>query len=749
MDQMMMDFKGKVQEGAFDDAFDIYWSGLGNVLKRQGMYSQDRQVLTALFPNGEFIAPVLRERNLSWAHLMLGVAYWNTGLPHLAVRHLGRAYGRGGNDSFAMVGPRTLYLAKCHILLGQLVQARDLLHEFLRADFYPVGNQISANLEFGHLVAVTGGPSEAQKYVTEAGRLIEDNLGDLSGFQKDVHWLDAILKWQVDDLNGATELAQSLTKAEEGRYQFKGHLLLAAVSRKQSNHRQARSHIKCAHGCLKSETTSHQFGNLMIEQSKLELSLGRPEEAMESGYAALMCVKTGDFCPVWIESELMLCMAHLALHKRDLAARYLESAEERLARLGNELTFVSLVKRHRMVSNCLGAGHTAQADGTDSDEGPMETTEAMPIHWDVFVSYASEDKDVVSPLVAALRERGLTVWYAPKELRIGDRLLKKIDEGLARSSFGIVVLSHDFFDKKWTQLELDGLIALEGRRSGRILPVRHGVTDEDVKGFSPILAGRVAGRIEEGTEPLAQRLADEIGGEDGAGLEGGGFGVLELDEDWELVGGVNSVRGFVAEATYNTENGVAPPFKVIFRGLRLAQEQMSQIGNAGHCPASDRVRRVALRKWIDKYRERRCHLTMGVSWIMSGPFMVGQRYLCSQAEIIRSIVALLELFHARSLTPQECRFTKFDIWYDGLPAPSGRVSLDPEQTEELKKSTDVDNITVLRRGYGLSVSDLPRNVIVDQAIPVLVYKVLEYRKKGGQGKVEELLDLSRWSCGLA
>ena len=76
---------------------------------------------------------------------------------------------------------------------------------------------------------------------------------------------------------------------------------------------------------------------------------------------------------------------------------------------------------------------------------------------DVFISHAHEDKaDVARPLTEALTERGLSVWLDEHELRIGDSLLRKIDEGLASSTFGVVVLSPDFFDKRWPRREWMG-----------------------------------------------------------------------------------------------------------------------------------------------------------------------------------------------------------------------------------------------------------------------------------------------------
>jgi hypothetical protein len=114
--------------------------------------------------------------------------------------------------------------------------------------------------------------------------------------------------------------------------------------------------------------------------------------------------------------------------------------------------------------------------------------------YDVFISHAGEDKDaVVRPLAHALVDQGLAVWYDEFELRIGDSLRRKIDSGLARCRFGVVVLSHAFFGKGWPNYELDGLVTREVAGGGQlILPVWHGVTQADVMEYSPTLAGKLA-----------------------------------------------------------------------------------------------------------------------------------------------------------------------------------------------------------------------------------------------------------------
>lgn len=136
---------------------------------------------------------------------------------------------------------------------------------------------------------------------------------------------------------------------------------------------------------------------------------------------------------------------------------------------------------------------------------------AMGKQWDVFISYASEDKDFVGPLATALEESGLQVWLDKLELTVGDSLRRKIDEGLSRSRFGIVVLSPHFFDKPWPATELDGLVAKEISGIKVILPVWHKIDFDAVSKRSPTLAGRLAVRSSEGIEKVVRDLRAGMG----------------------------------------------------------------------------------------------------------------------------------------------------------------------------------------------------------------------------------------------
>lgn len=131
---------------------------------------------------------------------------------------------------------------------------------------------------------------------------------------------------------------------------------------------------------------------------------------------------------------------------------------------------------------------------------------------DVFISHASEDKQsVVRPLADALIAEGLRVWYDEFELRIGDSLRRKIDQGLANSRVGLVVLSHAFIAKGWTNYELDGIVTRSVTGEQVLLPIWHNISKQEVMAYSPSLADKVARNTATHTvEEIAREIAELI-----------------------------------------------------------------------------------------------------------------------------------------------------------------------------------------------------------------------------------------------
>lgn len=194
----------------------------------------------------------------------------------------------------------------------------------------------------------------------------------------------------------------------------------------------------------------------------------------------------------------------------------------------------------------------------------------------LFLSHASEDKDFVRPLADALRATH-NVWFDEYEITIGDSLLRKIDEGLKKADFGIVVLSPFFFSKKWPRTELDGLFALEPSDKKLILPIWKDVEEAEVKAFSPMLAGRLGSRASEGIPRVVESLnrAMEVANRVASFSEAGSLterlravstGIEVAKKNAQLIDSVNGVEliwNAVSAITESLENSVASLEKTV------------------------------------------------------------------------------------------------------------------------------------------------------------------------------------------
>lgn len=132
--------------------------------------------------------------------------------------------------------------------------------------------------------------------------------------------------------------------------------------------------------------------------------------------------------------------------------------------------------------------------------------------WSTFICHVTADKKgFVTPLGKELQKFGVNVWLDEFILKVGDSLRQKIDEGLSKSRYGVVVFSPSFFQKRWPQAELDGLIAreMEGKRKV-ILPIRHQIRMSDLVEKVPLLAGKFVLDSSEGVAAIARKLVEVL-----------------------------------------------------------------------------------------------------------------------------------------------------------------------------------------------------------------------------------------------
>lgn len=127
--------------------------------------------------------------------------------------------------------------------------------------------------------------------------------------------------------------------------------------------------------------------------------------------------------------------------------------------------------------------------------------------YDVFVSYASQDKDFVRLLVRQLVKKGLSVWFDEGEIRIGDSIQRAIEDALEHSKFFLVVVSPALLERTWAQFEIGVAMGRPDVGKQHILPVLRGLSRGDIAKSMPLLADRVALDTNSRT---VKDIADEI-----------------------------------------------------------------------------------------------------------------------------------------------------------------------------------------------------------------------------------------------
>jgi len=179
----------------------------------------------------------------------------------------------------------------------------------------------------------------------------------------------------------------------------------------------------------------------------------------------------------------------------------------------------------------------------------------MAKKWQVFISYAHEDKATAAALAAALDQAGLSVWIDNQEITLGDSLVAKINDGLKNSQFGVVILSKNFFAKSWTMNELQGLMAKQ-EFSKTILPVLHDMDHRELVQIAPLFGGLVHSSTSIGLQALSQEIANAVGkAEQVVKNRTVAFDISHRQGQWN--GFVPAVRGIVGDKLLEIDNGLA------------------------------------------------------------------------------------------------------------------------------------------------------------------------------------------------
>jgi uncharacterized protein YjbI with pentapeptide repeats len=90
-----------------------------------------------------------------------------------------------------------------------------------------------------------------------------------------------------------------------------------------------------------------------------------------------------------------------------------------------------------------------------------------------FISYSCADSSFADRLYQDLRNRGLRCWYAPEDLKIGDRFQERIEESIHTYDKLVIVLSESSVQSRWVEREVNSAREREDLENGAVLfPIR-------------------------------------------------------------------------------------------------------------------------------------------------------------------------------------------------------------------------------------------------------------------------------------
>lgn len=130
----------------------------------------------------------------------------------------------------------------------------------------------------------------------------------------------------------------------------------------------------------------------------------------------------------------------------------------------------------------------AKIDRDKKQDITMSTN--LAIMYDAFISHASKDKEeLVEELNASLEKLGINIFYDKKALEWGDNWKQRIIEGTQKAEFAIIVISENFFDREWTERELNEFLNRQNSNGQKlILPILHNITIGQLKEKYPSVA---------------------------------------------------------------------------------------------------------------------------------------------------------------------------------------------------------------------------------------------------------------------
>lgn len=142
------------------------------------------------------------------------------------------------------------------------------------------------------------------------------------------------------------------------------------------------------------------------------------------------------------------------------------------------------------------------SDADTEDEMGDAGQASIPV---AFLCHASEDKETVRRLAADLMAAGIDVFFDEWEIRSGDSLRRKIDDGLGKCTHFIAVLSPVSIQKPWVNAEMDAAFVRKMDSEVTFIALRLGL---GVERLPPLLKGSHSPALNQYDQDVQSLISD-------------------------------------------------------------------------------------------------------------------------------------------------------------------------------------------------------------------------------------------------